>query len=272
MDGKSIANSTIMQVKPGIDMNALRISVLTAFFLSVTITVWSMLSKHIHILHIVHVLLISLTLLLIALYLHKSAKIASLMVFRELRQRLTVDKSAEFGMYLPTGSSIFNACVGALAKKDIYVRSSSSFIALARLKAIGIPGGAESRAGYNITKTTLADMGIALINGTDLCTVKFSLGEFNPTTAHDYDFILTQNRITHILAAVFISKVYVRFSLYLKILFISAVAATAALAAFSQFTYAAATIALFAAGEIFLVRKIEQRTARLTFQSVTRYK
>jgi hypothetical protein len=277
-------------------MNALRVVVLVVFSLSVAVTVWSLFeanshnmhgaggdaggdmanhgayagqAAYSHILHIVHVILIVLAFLLIALYLLKSAEIASLTMYRELKLRMTVDSSAGFIEYLPGGAPIFNACAGALAKKGIYVKSAGAMTTLAKLDAIHVPGGLTSRAGYAVTAATLADMGAKLTDDADSCPVKILLGPFDPETGPDNDFVLTNDKITHILAAVYISKVFIRFSRVSRIVLICALAVAAALLAFMQFTFAAAAIALWGASEVIIIHRIARRTAKLTFKSVS---
>ena len=258
-----------MPVKLRINMKALRIAVLLAFALSVAITVWSLLTMRNHVLHVAHVVLITLTFLLIALYLYKSAEIASLMADRELRLRMTVDPGVCFIERIPGGAPIFNACAGALARKGIFVKSSSSMRALAGLKSIAAAGNSESRAGYAITRDTLNGMGTKLSNDTAACPVKIILGSFDPETGPEFDFVLTQDKITHVLIAVFISRLYVRIRLISLVILCCALVAAITLAALGQYTYAAASIAIWSASEILCVHRVIRKTARITFKSVT---
>ena len=249
-------------------MKALRAAVLIMFSVSVAITVWMMLTMHNHVLHITHITLITVTFLLIALYLHKSAEIASLTVYRELRLRLTVDQSAGFIEYLSSGVPIFNTCAGALAKKGIFVKSAGSMTALAKLDSIAVTGNSDTREGYNVTRDTLNDMKVKLSDDTDACPVKLILGQFAPETSPAYDFVLTQNKITHVLAAVYISRLYVRVLKLAWILLLCAIVIAAALIVFGLYTYAAASFALWSAFEVISVHRIVRKTARLTFKSV----
>ena len=272
MAGRNTVSLTVILAKLKISMAALRAAVLAMFAVSVVVTAWSMLSVHSHLLHIAHVALISLTFLLIALYLYKSAVLASHAVYREMRLRLTVDSSAGFIEHVPSGSPVLNACVGALARNGIYVRSELSLKSLARLGIIAVAGNYESREGYIATAATLSDMGVELSADVDSCPIKLKLGQFSPEAVPDYDFVLTHDKIAYILAAVYISRVYVRFALYGRLLSICALAAAVALPVFGYITYAAAAIAFLSASRILLVRRIERRTARLTFVSVVKYK
>ena len=271
MVGKNTVNLTNIpaRILSKLNMTALRIAVLSAFALSVAVTVWSMMAAHNHILHISHVVLATLTFLLIALYLHKSAEIVSLMIHRNLRFSLTVDSSAGFIEYSPKGAPVFNACVGALAKLGIFVKSASSMSAVAKLENIAVDGNSESREGYGATLSTLADMGLALSNDTDVCPVKIALRSFEPEGAGEFDFVLTQDKIAHVLAVVYISRLFVKYSRITLILRWCALAVAAALLVFRQPTYAAAAIALLFASGVIIVHRIIRKTARMTFKSVT---
>ena len=249
-------------------MAALRAAVLSLFAISVAVTVWSMLTMHNHILHIAHIAMISLTFLLLAVYLYKSAEIASLTVYRELRLRATVDKNAGFVDYLPNGAPILNACAGALAKKGICARSADVMTALAKLDVIAVTGNSESREGYVVTVETLSAMGIRLSDDTDSCPVRIILGPFDPETGKDFDFVLTHDKITHVLIAVYVSRLFVKTRRLALILLCCAIAAAIALSVFGLYTYAAAAFALWSASEIINVSRIVRKTARLTFNSV----
>lgn len=250
-------------------MDKLRAVVLSAFVLSIVITVLSFLLLHNMTLHIIHIVLITLTFLLIALYLNQSASIASMTVYRELCLRLEVDPGVEFIKHLPVGAPIFNVCAGVLAKRGIYVRSADSMRTLAKLTAVAAAGNSESRDGYDITKKTLADMGVELSDDINACPVKLILGPFDLADSSGFDFVLTQNKVAHILAAVYLSRLFVRFTRLSRVLLICALAVTAALTAFGLFTYAAASIALWSASEVIFVHRITRRTVRLTFKSVS---
>ena len=285
MVGRSTASLTSLPTKIKISMNALRIAVLCAFALSVAVTTLSIIrtqtitceidghqSHELRLLHITHVILLLLTFILLALYLIKSADIASLAAYREMRLRLTVDDSAGFIEHVPKGSPILNVCVGALAKKGIFVKSEHALTSLSMLKSLAVSGNSESREGYVKTKTTLADMGIELIETDESCPLKLALMPYMPETAHNYDFIFTGDKITHVLAAVHISRVYAKYTKYSILLFFCTIAAVSALLIFGQYTYAGAIIAFRAASWVLIVRRIERKTGRLTFQAISRYK
>lgn len=267
-------------------MRALRVVVLALFALSVAITLWSVLASGsethnahgsvgagiamlTHVLHVAHVVLIVLTFLLIALYLLKSADIASLTLYRELKLRMTVDPDAGLIEFIPTGAPIFNACAGALAKKGIYVRSMAALTTLAKLKTVYAEGNSNSREGYDITVATLDLMGIKLSDNADSCPLRLLLGPFDPKKSTEYDFVLSNNKVTHILAAVFFSRVFARFSVISLIVLSCAIIAAVVLSVFMQFTFAAAAIALWSASEVLIIHRIARRTARLSFKTVS---
>ena len=271
-----------------INMTALRIVILIAFLLSVAVTVWSMLSTsggmahdsmamdsmpdggmaHNSILHIAHVVLITLTFLLIALYLYKSAEIASLTIFRELRLRMTVDQSAGFVEFLPHGSPVLNACVGALAKYGVYVSGAASMESLARQKTVAAKGNSASREGYAITKSTLAEMGVELSDRADDCPVNIILGQFDKDDGSSPDFVLVCDKVTHVLTAVYVSRLFVKHRLISRILLILALVCAAVLCVFRQFTYAGTALSLWAALLVISVRSLERKTARLSFKAI----
>ena len=261
-----------MPAKSKINMKALRIVVLSMFVLSVAVTTWSLLAMHSHyhhILNMTHVVMITLTFLLIAFYLYKSAELASLIVYRELSLRLSVDPSVGYIEYMPGGAPVFCACAGALAKKGIYVKSPGAMAALAGLKRIAITGNSESREGYIATEHTLEEMGVEFSDDTGSCPVKLMLGRFDADAYKEYDFILTNDKIAFVLAAIYISRLYVRFLRFSRVLLICALAAAVVLSIFKQFTFAGAAIAFWAASELLIVRMAETKTKRLTFKSVS---
>jgi len=247
-------------------MKALRIAVLSMFTAAAAVTVWSMLEHHNMALHYTHVVLITLTFLLIALYLHKSAEMASLIAYRELYNRMTVDSDYDFIEFMPRGAPVFTACAGALAKKAIYVKSKSAMIALAGLTSIAITGNSESRDGYRATMEALGDIGVRFSDDTASCPVKLMLGKFNTESYSEYDFILTTDKVAYVLAAVYISRLYVRMSRLSLVLLICALAALAVLSAFGQFPFAGAAAALWAASEVMIVHRIGEKTKRITFK------
>ena len=257
-----------MQAEPRIEMKTLRAAILVLFTLSVAVTAWSMLSAHNHMLHMAHIALVTTTFLLIARYLAASAKIASLRISRELRQRMQVDPDAGFAAFLPSGSSVFNVCVGALAKYGIFVKFADDMVSLVKSKTVAAEGNAPDREGYAATKETLEKMGVALSDDTADCPVRIVLGPFAPADGDLAGFVLTRDRVAYLLAAVYISRVYVRYTRLSRTLLACAVVVAAALAATGRFTYAGAALALWAAAAVMIVRRIETLTTRLTFASV----
>ena len=286
MAGKSTVSSISMPTKVKINMTVLRAVILTSFLLSVAVTVWSirsmdgsmthdnMMQDNMafgNVLHVTHVILITLTFLLIALYLYKSAEIASLTIHRELRLRMTVDKSAEFVEFLPYGAPVLNACVGALAKHDVFVRHADSMTSLARQKKIAAKGNSPSREGYAITKSTLEKMGAELSENAEECPVDIVLGPFDQTDGTYPDFILMCDKVTHMLTTVYVSRIFIRYKLFGRILFICALVCAVVLCAFRQFTYAGAVLALWASSLVISVRRIERKTTKLSFKTVVNY-
>jgi uncharacterized membrane protein len=246
-------------------MRVLRVAVLTAFALSVAVTALALfVFRHVHALHIVHVVLTTATFLLIALYLLKSAEIASLTAYRELRQRLTVDSSVAFIAHLQQGSPLFNACAGALAKSGIYVKNAGVLLTVSKLEKIAATGNSRLREGYEVTKSALGKLGVKLSDDAENAAVKIALGAFAP----ELDAAITQNKVTHLLKLVYIARVYEKSLRRARIFAICAAVAAAGLLAFGQFTYAGAAIALWAAGGIFAVRDIERKTAKLSFEKI----
>ena len=224
-----------------------------------------------HLLHIAHVVLASLTFLLIFIYLSKSAEIASLKFHRELRLRMTVDPGAGFIEHMETGLPVYNACAGALAKNGIFVKNASSMRSLSKQRVIAAEGNSESRDGYAATKSTLAEMGITLSDDTNECPVKLVLGAFDRAHASSADFVLTNDKVAYILAAVFVSRVYARYTLCTRALLIAALVLAAALVVFGQVMYSVASLAVWSACEVILIRQIEKKTTRLTFDAIKSY-
>lgn len=287
-----------------VNMNALRAAVMSSFSLTVAVTVWSLLERGNQTLQIVHTAIATLMFLLIALYLYNSAHLASLMVHRELRVRMTVDPEAGFIEYVKTGSILFNACAGALAKSGIYVRGVQSLSALAYAQVVAAEGNSDSREGYGVTKSTLAQIGIGLSDDTGDCPVRIVLGKYDPAgTLHytpsnaeaspcsseadgsigtqraavetafpgDADFALTSDKITHVLTAYYVSRIYVNYIKYSRASLACALAASAALIFLRQIMYSAAVIAVWAAFILILVRQVEKRTTRMTFAMIEDY-
>ena len=257
-----------MQAEPRIGIKTLRVAILVLFTLSVAVTVWSMLSAHNHMLHMTHIALVTTTFLLIALYLAASAKIASLRVYRELRQRIAVDPDVGFAAYLPSGAPVLNVCVGTLAKYGIFVRYADDMVSLAKSQTVAAEGNAPGREGYAATKETLEKMGLTLSDETGDCLVRIVLGPFVPTDGDLAGFVLTRDRIAYLLAAVYISRLYLRYTRLSRALLACAVVVAVVLAVTGRFTYAGAALALWSASEVMIVRRIETLTTRLTFASV----
>ena len=269
MAGKTIVSSMNLPAKNVRNMKALRVTVLIMFVVSVGVTVWSMLRMHEHILHYTHVVLITLTFLLIALYLHKSAEIASLIKHRELLFRLTVDSSVGFIEYVSRGSPIYNACAGALAKIGIYVKFPAAMETLALTKSVALTGNSKTREGYAVTERSLEQMGMKFSDSTESCPVKLMLGQFSVELCSEFDFILTNDKIAYVLPTIFICRLYVKFSRLFRVLFGSAALAVVILCIFKQFTFAGAAIAVLAAAELMIIYRIDKRTKRMSFKSVT---
>ena len=332
-------------------MIALRAAVMSSFSLTVAVTVWSLVERGNRTLQIVHTAIATLMFLLIALYLYKSAHMASLMVHRELRVRMTVDPDAGFIEYVKRGTVLFNACAGALAKSGIYVKDARSLTDLASAMVIAAEGNSVSREGYGITKSTLAQIGIGLSDDPSDCPVRIVLGKFVAAGISPYapvnadsssrsceadgvdgmqreagsvdgmqreagsvdgtqreadgvdgkqreagsvdgtqreadsvdgtqreadanafpceaDFALTSDKVTHVLTAYYMSRIYAKYIRYARASLICALAAAAALLFFRQIMYSAAVFAVWTAFLLILVRQVEKRTTRMTFAMI----
>ena len=276
MNSKLPAQEGSRSSKSSFYMTVLRVAVLSSFVFSVAVTVWMLLSKHSHTmhshtLHILHVILATLTFLLIAVYLLKSADMASLIVHRELRQRMTVDAGAGFIEHVRKGTPVFNACAGALAKHGIFVNSPAALSMLSKLRTVAVEGNSASREGYAATESTLAKIGVRLSDDMNECPLRIVLGEFDPNAEAHGDFILTSDKVTHILIALFVSRVYKKYTVYSLLLLICALAAAVVLAVLNLVMYSAAAIAVWSACEVILIRQIERRTTRLSFDAVVKY-
>lgn len=263
MGGKSIVNL----INTRINIYALRVTVLAFFVLSVVVTVTSLLTR-IHILHNAHVILTTLTFLLIALYLIKSAEIASLRIIRETRFRMTVDARLGFVEHIPAGSPVYNVCAGALVKNGVWLRGAEAMSAISRCETVAAEGNAVSREGYAITKSTFEIIGVTLSDDVNDCSVRILLGPFDLETSQAADFVLTRDKVTHMLTTVYISRLYTKYTLLNRILLACALALAAALLLGRQFTYAGAVTAFWAAGQIIIIRHIERLTTRLSFESI----
>jgi len=266
-----------------INMNALRAAVMSSFSLTVAVTVWSLLERGNRTLQIVHTAIATLMFLLIALYLYKSAQLASLMVHRELRLRMTVDPDAGFITHVKEGTVLFNACAGALAKSGVYVKNAASLSALAAAHVIAAEGNSVSREGYGITKSTLAQIGVGLSDDTGDCPVRIVLEKFGPAFAVSdvpdedgvfplgADFAVTSDKVTHILTAYYVSRIFTNYVRYNRVSVICALAAAAVLIILRQIMYSAAVIAVWTAFLLILVRQVEKRTTRMTFAMIADY-
>ena len=246
---------------------------MTSFVLTVAITVWSLTETHDHALHHAlhtgHVALATLTFLLISLYLLLSAELASLMLHREMTVRMTVDPGASFAEHIKKGTILFNACAGALAKNGVLVNSARSLSSLAKQNVIAAAGNSTAREGYSVTKSTFEQIGVRLSDDVDACGVRIILGGSDPEIVSSADFIVTSDKITHVLLVYYISRIFVRYVLYNRVLMVLALLAAAALIFFGQIVYSAAVVALFSACEVILVRQIEKRTTRVSFAMIT---
>jgi|GEM_PF-2584544 len=219
-------------------------------------------------LHVAHITLVTITFLLIAAYLLKSADIASRRVYRELRFKMTVDPSAGFVEALPSGYPISNACIGALAKNGIFVKSIEAMSVLAGLDTVAAEGNSISREGYAITEQTLGKIGVRLSDNIDECKVKIKLGAYSAANGAEADFILTHDKVTHLLIAIYVSRIYIQFKRLTAISLIAALAAAAAFLVFQQYTYAGAMLAVFAAIQLIFIHRIEIKTTKLSFDKV----
>lgn len=256
-----------------LNMTALRAAVLASFIISGTVTVFSFMAEHDHTLHMLHIILTTLTFLLIMIYLLKSAEIASLRVHRELRLRTTVDPKAGFIELVAKGSPVYNACAGALAKNGIFSKSAQSMTALSKAGAVAAEGNSATREGYAVTETTLSQMGVRLTEDTRECPVRIILGGFDPESEPQADFVITPDKIAHVLIIVYVCKLFVRHRLLSRLLMIIALAAAAALVIYDYYLvmYAAAVLAVWSACCVALIRRIEKKTTRLSLEMILGY-
>ena len=241
---------------------------MAVFVLSAVVTALSMLSAHNHMLHMAHVVLISLTFLLIAQYLVRSAAIASLRDKRELTLRMAMNPELEFVAYIPSGSPLFNACAGAMARYGIYIRSAQAMSALAKCNCVAVEGNALAREGYAATKATLEKMGMMLSDEASACPVRITLGPFKPLFGSEVDIALTRDKIAYLLVATYVSRLYARYTLLSRVLLVCSALCVVVMTAASLFTYAAMVVALWSTTTLLIVRRIERLTERLTFDSV----
>jgi hypothetical protein len=140
------------------------------------------------------------------------------------------------------------------------------------LRQIAVAGNSDSREGYGATQSALAAMRAEFSNDTAACPVKLALGPFDAETYQGFDFILTADKIAHVLAAVYVSRIFVRFTLLSRVFICAALATVVALSVFGYYTYAAAAVALLAASRVLSVYRIGKMTSRLSFSSVSRYR
>jgi len=255
-----------------INMHLLRSSIFAVFVLSIAVTVLSMVSAHNPMLHLAHVVLISLTFLLIALYLLKSAEIASLRNSRELTLRIAMNPELAFVAHIPSESPLFNVCAGVMAKYGVYIRSAQAMSALASCNCVAVEGDVSAREGYAATKATLEKMGVTLSDDASVCPVRITLGPFMPGLESEADIALTRDKIAYLLVVTYVSRLYARYSLLSRVLLICSVLCVAGMIAASQFTYAAMIVALWSTTTLLIVRRIERMTERLTFDSVASQK
>jgi cation transport ATPase len=307
--------------------------IIAAFTLSVAVTALMLTLTHGHRLHVAHVVIATALFLLIAVYLRKSAQLASTAPLRELRERFAADETLAVGevavvkpnSVIPCDGEIisgetrvdesqlsgaralvqksvgdrvyrgtinhggglevrvaaplcvvaeavtvgqlpcFNVCAGVLAKSGIFVRDSGALTALAGAKTLAVRGNSPEREGYAATRDALEKMGITLVDGESDAITLCDFRDFDGSA----DAMLTHNKITHALKAVYIARVFAKAARLAAIRAAVAVIAAAALTAFGQFMFAGMVAAIWAAFEVLDVRRLERKTARLSFEKVT---
>ena len=272
MAGKITASLTAMLTNIKINMRILRTAILAVFVLSIAVTALAMVAAHNPMLHMAHVVLISLTFLLIALYLVRSAEIASLRDKRELTLRIAMNPELAFVAHILSESPLFNVCAGVMAKYGVYIRSAQAMSALASCNCVAVEGDVSAREGYAATKATLEKMGVTLSDDASVCPVRITLGPFMPGLESEADIALTRDKIAYLLVVTYVSRLYARYSLLSRVLLICSVLCVAGMIAASQFTYAAMIVALWPASTLLIIRRIERLTERLTFNSVANLK
>ena len=268
--GTSTVNWTSLKAELIRSAGVIRILILACFSLGILMTALHILSMHIHALmpvmhvsHVLHVILISVTFFLLAVYLYLSAGIASERHFRDLRMRLTVDPSVSYIRDLTTAEPVYNIFAGILAAKGIVVRSADTLRSVAFADSLFVAGNAPARSGYSRTLESLGRMGMTFSDREDGSPVRIALGPYEDN--RDADAVITEDRIAHVLFLVFAARLFVRYKRSVQILFCAACAGAVCMAVLGLYTYIFAFFAVWSGFYILLVRRAEIVTAKPTF-------
>ncbi len=244
--------------------------ILASFALGILSTVLHILSMHVHMLmpamhisHILHVILISITFFLLAIYLYLSACIASERYFRDLKNRLTVDSTVAYIEDMPAAEPIYNIFAGLLANKGIFIGFPNALRSVAFLDCLYIEGNSPSRSGYLRTLDALRKMGLTFSDQESADSVRIALGPY--ASNKSADIVITENRIAHVLLLVFVSRSYVRYKRILQFLFFIACMGAVCMVILEMYTYIFAFFAVWSGIYILLVRRAEIITAKPTF-------
>ncbi len=268
--GTNTVNWTSLRAKLIRSAGILRILILVFFALGILMTALHILSMHIHALmpvmhasHVLHVILISATFFLLAVYLYLSAGIASERHFRDLRMRLTVDPSVSYIRDMPTAEPVYNIFAGILAAKGIVVRCADTLRSVAFTDSLFVAGNSPSRSGYSKTQECLGRMGMTFSDREDGSPVRIVLGPYEDN--RDADAVITEDRIAYVLFLVFAARLFVRYKRSVQILFCAACVGAVCMAVLGLYTYIFAFFAIWSGFYILLVRRAEVVTANPTF-------
>ena len=269
-DGTSTVNWISLRAKLSLSLGILRIMILVSFALGILMTALHILSMHenalmpaMHVSHILHVILISITFFLLAIYLYLSACIASERYFRELKNRLSVDPTVAYIEDMHAAEPIYNIFAGLLANKGIIIGSPYALRSVAFMDRLYIEGNSPLRSGYSKTLESLRKMGMTFSDQELVGSVRIALGPYAGNKSAD--IVITENRIAHALFLVYVSRFYVRYKRILQSLFLIAFIGAVCMVILGMYTYIFAFFAVWAGIYILFVRRAEIVTAKPTF-------
>jgi cation transport ATPase len=163
-------------------------------------------------------------------------------------------------------SDAFNVCAGALAKSGIYVKSPEVLLKLAKASTLAPLDNSPEREGFNVTREALRTMSITLSDsGSDVSIVLCDFRDFDDSA----EIAITHNKITHVLKAVYIARVFARDLLYSKIAYTAALFTLIILVMCKQFMFIGLTVALLSMFDVLDVRRLDRKVAKLSFEKVT---
>ncbi|MDR0915986.1 MAG: hypothetical protein LBN02_02215 [Oscillospiraceae bacterium] len=187
----------------------------------------------------------------------------------EIRVRIVENFRVSAAPSLRGSSSAFNVCTGALAKSGIVVRPDN-LLDLAKAKTLSPQGNLHEREGYAATRDTLAKMGVTLADSGGYADI--ALCDFTKLNQdlRSGDILITHNKITHVLKAVYVARVYAGAVRYTKILAWATFVVFCVLCAFRQFTFAGMAVAVWDALGVLEVRRLDRACAKLSFVKVAK--